>query len=168
MTGSLALFSDPVVIANFASRSDKASAHQESSFAQSFVSEHTSEARSLTISSSPADGGFFYTEAVINGVPIRLMVDTGANTMVLREADAKRAGLPMLDGLRLRTVGGSKQASKTRVAKLTVGEIGLTGIDAVVVGDNLETSLIGIDTLAQLGPIILDGNRLTISAQSGH
>src|SRR5688500_10245493 len=37
--------------------------------------------------------GLFYVEAEINRRPVRLMVDTGASVVALRQSDAERVGL---------------------------------------------------------------------------
>jgi aspartyl protease family protein len=44
-----------------------------------------------------AADGHFYAEAIVNGAPVRFIVDTGATRVALTKADAQRAGLTFTD-----------------------------------------------------------------------
>ena len=126
--------------------------------------DHEDQTAGLLLKRSP--DGFFFATASLNGVPTRLMVDTGANTMVLRKEDADRAGLTSTGSVRMQTVGGEVRARKTRIAAMALGNGEARDVDAVIVDDHIETSLIGTKALAQFGPVILDGTTLAIGPAS--
>src|SRR5690606_7433541 len=44
---------------------------------------------------SASEGGGFHVYGAVNGVPIRFLVDTGASSIVLSPADAKRLGIDL-------------------------------------------------------------------------
>src|SRR5689334_11373173 len=41
-----------------------------------------------------APNGHFFVNALVNGQPVRFLIDTGATTVALTEDDARRAGVP--------------------------------------------------------------------------
>jgi aspartyl protease family protein len=95
----------------------------------------TSSRTSVTLAQ---DGyGHFRTEAYVNGVRVRFLVDTGATLVSLPVAEAQRLGINYLQG----TPGYSQLADGRRVVSyrvilesVTVGDITLYNIDGVVQG----------------------------------
>lgn len=120
----------------------------------------------IVIQSSARTGGFFYVDIDVNTVPTRFLVDTGSNVTVLRATDARNAGLEGRGKLWLRTVGKDVAASRTSIASLALSGSTIANQEAVIVSDELVTSLIGTDTLAQLGPIVLNSGQITIRSQT--
>ncbi len=118
----------------------------------------------LVVKRSPE--GFYFVTASLNGVPTRFMIDTGANTMVIKQADADKAGLVPRGTVRMQTVGGEIRAPKTRIPMMTLGTSEALHVEAVIVGNHLETSLIGTKALAQFGPVILDGPKLALTGRN--
>jgi len=78
--------------------------------------------------------GHFFTDAMINGVPMRFLVDTGASTVVLSAADATRLGIDWRKGRRvtLQTAGGSTAGYMVRFDSVRVGAIELNNVEGVV------------------------------------
>ncbi len=86
-------------------------------------------------------GGHFYTTAVINGVPMRVVVDTGATLVAVSPTAARRAGIDTRRGVR----GTSYTANGTASVVLVV-------LDSVQLGGNVVRQ-VRADVLSQdLGP----------------
>lgn len=99
-------------------------------------------------------GGHFFADGFINDAPIRFMVDTGATTIALSSASAKRIGL---DYRRLgrpgaaNTAGGIVRTYNLKLNKVQIGEITLFNVDAGVIEGNFPSEpLLGMSFLGQL------------------
>lgn len=111
--------------------------------------------------------GLFYATLAINGEPVRFLIDTGSDRMVLRGSDADRAGvretaLPAT----LSTADGVRQARWARLNGLRIGPIAVGPVDAVVTGDEPVASLLGQDVLGRLGQLTIRGDLLTVTSTS--
>ncbi len=107
--------------------------------------------------------GLFYVTAAVNGVPVRFVVDTGANVVVLTRADAAAAGVTgsTAGGRALRTAGGTAAMRWATIERLTIGDHAIADADAAIVGDGgLPHSLLGQSALSRLESVTLRGNRL--------
>lgn len=98
--------------------------------------------------------GHFYVEAEINRQPVRLMVDTGATIVALRESDANAAGIRPRRAdydKPVATANGTAYAAATELDTLAVGEIEIGGVRAMVLPDEqLGISLLGGSFLNRL------------------
>jgi len=112
-----------------------------------------------------ADGrGHFFTEAMVNGVPMRLLVDTGASVVVLSAAEAERAGIEWKKGRRagLQTASGRTSGYVVKLDTLKVGAIELNSIDAVVLEEGPGTvGLLGMSFLNRV-EMKRDGETMTL------
>jgi aspartyl protease family protein len=101
-----------------------------------------------------ADGrGHFVTTGVVNGHSLRFMVDTGATSVVLSGADAKRVGINYLDAPRSvsQTANGLIPVYTVKLDTLKVGDIQVNNVDAIVVeGDRLPMALLGMSFLNRM------------------
>ncbi len=117
------------------------------------------------ISFPATQGGHFVVEALVEGVPIRMMVDTGASTVVLSPADAKRLGID-LDALSFDTVfetaNGIVRGAPVRLRRLVLGPIAMTDVRASVNGTPMRESLLGMSFLNRLSGYEVKGDRLTL------
>lgn len=110
-----------------------------------------------------APDGLFYVTGLVNGVPVRFLVDTGASTIVLTQEDAARAHLtPDADGYRERaeTVGGDTAMAWVVIPDLHVGSVHARALPAAVVRSGLGVSLLGQNWLSQLASLTIAGDRL--------
>ena len=112
-------------------------------------------------------GGLFLTTAHINGVPVPVMVDTGASTVALNSADAGRVGINYASGQRavFRTANGATAAYRVTLASVQLGEIVLTNVAAAVVeggAEQLPIVLLG-STFLQHVDVQRSGDTLTIT-----
>ncbi len=109
--------------------------------------------------------GLFYVNALVNGVRVRFLVDTGASTIVLTPADAGRAGvLPQAAEFHdsAETAGGRTAMARVKLARLVVGPVEQRDVDAAVVGSGLNVSLLGQSWLTQLQSVTISGDRMVL------
>lgn len=109
--------------------------------------------------------GHFHVEAKVNGATVRFLIDTGATSIVLSQADAKRAGLRP-DSLAYTqiasTANGLVQTAPVRLQRIEVGDIAFEEIPATVNGGELDNSLLGMHFLNRLNGFSFEGDRLTL------
>lgn len=113
-----------------------------------------------------APDGHYYLTAEINGVPLRLVVDTGASQVVLSQSDAARAGIDT-SGLfylgRAQTANGTVRTAPVRLESIAVGPIRHEDVRAVVNEGALEQSLLGMDYLQRFSSIEISGGKLVLT-----
>jgi aspartyl protease family protein len=114
---------------------------------------------------SKAPDGLFYITAMVNGAPVRFLVDTGANLVVLTSGDAKRAGIgaqtSQAAGV-MDTASGATAMERVRLQSVDVaGQQGLN-IDAAVMHDGLKVSLLGQSMLSKLGDVTISGDEIIL------
>lgn len=100
----------------------------------------------------PDRQGHYLHQGQINGRSALLMVDTGATSVAMGEAEAGRLGIDYRKGapVQLRTANGTAQGWRTRLDSVRVGEIELAGIEAVVTPQPMPFVLLGNSFLAQV------------------
>lgn len=101
--------------------------------------------------------------AFINNVPVRMVVDTGATSVVLSVADAKRVGVDItkvqFTGTST-TVGGTVRHADIVLPSMRVDSIELLAVHALVVDTN--ESLLGQTFLSRLESYHMQGDILTM------
>jgi aspartyl protease family protein len=99
--------------------------------------------------------GHFYLDGEINFRDVHFMVDTGATAVALRESDAAAAGIRVSKGQfdqPVSTANGVTYAAAVMIDALTVEDIRVTGVRALVLpDDSLSISLLGSSFLNKLG-----------------
>jgi aspartyl protease family protein len=110
--------------------------------------------------------GHFIVNAQLNGQSTSLLVDTGASTVVIREADAARLGV---DTRRLKytvpvqTANGVTYAAHVRLQSIAIGPIRVEGVDALVSKPGaLRENLLGMSFLSRLRSYEFSGEFLTL------
>lgn len=112
-----------------------------------------------------APDGLFYLDARVNGVPVRFLVDTGATTVVLTDADARRAGVAAdiaRSSERAETAGGATAMARVRLASLEAGPARRFDVEACVTGPGLSVSLLGQSWLAQFDSVTITRDRMVL------
>jgi aspartyl protease family protein len=112
-------------------------------------------------------GGTFLTTAYINGVPVQVMLDTGASTVALNRVDARRTGVDYASGRRVvyQTANGPAAAWLVTLGTIQVGEIVVSNVAASVVeggSEQLPVVLLG-STFLQHVDMQRSGDTLTIT-----
>lgn len=97
--------------------------------------------------------GHFIVNALVNGAPLRAIVDTGASTVAINMSDARRAGVNFAGTRRVmvQTAGGPRQALLVRLANVRIWDILVHDVEATVSeADELPVALLGMSFLNQL------------------
>ena len=96
-------------------------------------------------------GGHFITSGAINGQQVRFMVDTGATSIGMSEAEAKRLGIPYKDGqLGLAgTANGNVTMWMVKLASVRIGDVEVRNVDASVIPAPMPYILLGNSFLSR-------------------
>lgn len=111
--------------------------------------------------------GHFAARAEINSTAIlTMMVDTGASTVVLKAADADRAGIDtgaLSFSIPVQTANGTAYTAATRLRSISIGGIEVRDVDALVAKPgSLNESLLGMSFLRRLRSYEISGEFLTL------
>jgi len=97
--------------------------------------------------------GHYWIKAKLNGVPLRLMVDTGATVTALSGDVAEAAGVER-DRLRpdavVETANGTVPAAPARIDELRFGSVVARDLDAIVLPGEGGPNVIGMNVLSRL------------------
>jgi aspartyl protease family protein len=110
--------------------------------------------------------GHFVVKIRVNGTALRMLVDTGASTVVLKPADASRLGI-VVDRLNfsvpVQTANGTTYAAHVRLHSLSLGPINLKNVEALVAKPGtLKDNLLGMSFLSRLRSYEFTGDFLTL------
>lgn len=97
--------------------------------------------------------GHFTVEALVDGVPVRFLVDTGASDVTLSPDDAARIGLNpdrLTFNRPYRTANGIVMGAPVTLSSIRVGPILVRDVAASVNGAPLNASLLGMSFLERL------------------
>jgi hypothetical protein len=110
----------------------------------------------------PYGGGPIVIDALLNGVPLRLLVDTGAERTLISPAALARAGVDVAAGtpVQIRGVTGDAAATLVAVARLDLAgtQVGPLAVIAHALGGENIDGLLGRD--------VLDSFTVTVDAAS--
>ena len=118
------------------------------SMGQSFASSSNSNQKPAVILSADTNGHFF-TQGAINGVPVSFLVDTGATSVAIGAADAKRMNLDFdrASPIAVGTAAGIQKAWRVTFNTVKVGGITLNQVEGFVVEANISPALLGMSFL---------------------
>jgi aspartyl protease family protein len=107
--------------------------------------------------------GHFVTDAAINGNPVRVLVDTGASAIALPGREAQRLGIDYRKGRRgmAQTANGAVAAYGVTLDRVRLGDIELYAVEAVVIEQGLEITLLGMSFLNRV-EMKRDGQLMTL------
>ena len=109
--------------------------------------------------------GHFVIDAVVDGVPVTFLLDTGASEIVLTLDDARQLGfLPqsLEFSQRFRTANGEVRGAPVRLRELRIGQFSLYDLDASVNEAPLAISLLGMSFLDRLDGYRVEDGRLIL------
>jgi aspartyl protease family protein len=105
------------------------------------------------VSLRKADDGHYWADASVQGGRVKFMVDTGASVVALTRTDAKRIGIDV-DALDydwdVRTAGGVVKGASVLLEDVTIGRVRIENVEAIVMPDVLEHSLLGMSFLERM------------------
>ncbi|PHQ67310.1 MAG: TIGR02281 family clan AA aspartic protease [Robiginitomaculum sp.] len=97
--------------------------------------------------------GHFWVEAQVNASSIRFLVDTGASVVALTPLDAQLSGIN-LQTLKytstVNTASGQVMAAPVKLSIVSVGNVSVRDVRAVVINKGLPHSLLGMSYLGEL------------------
>lgn len=94
--------------------------------------------------------GHFYVAGQINGLPVTFLVDTGASTVSVKSALARRLGLPPGRPVAIGTAGGMVQGEEITGQTVLLGGITVREVRVVVLPDMPGEALLGQNVLRHL------------------
>ncbi len=101
-----------------------------------------------------------------NGTSLSLLVDTGASTVVLKPADAERAGIDtaaLSFTTPVSTANGTTFAAPVRLKSVSVGPLEVRDVEALVAQPGaLSENLLGMSFLKRLRSYEFSGDFLTL------
>jgi aspartyl protease family protein len=118
-----------------------------------------------SISFAAGPDGHFYVDAVVEGTPVRFLVDTGATLVVLSPADARRIGFgagELAFTASAETANGTVRFAPVSLRNVELGPFRLTDVAAAVNEADMDRSLLGVSFLSRLGGYDVRGDRLTL------
>lgn len=113
-----------------------------------------------------AGDGHFYADAQIDSRNYHMLVDTGASVVALTGEDARNIGLDWDPGALAPVVqgaGGPVMGVPVTIDDIAVGDFEARNVQAVIIPEGLEVSLLGQSFLRQVPKVDIDGNTLTLS-----
>ncbi|MDO5648061.1 TIGR02281 family clan AA aspartic protease [Paracoccus sp. (in: a-proteobacteria)] len=110
-------------------------------------------------------GGHFHVDAALNGTTVRLMVDTGATTVALGQRDARRIGIDpdtlAYTGIAM-TANGQVPTANVTIREFAIGDIVDRNVRAVVIGGDMDGSLLGMSYLRRFARVSFESDRLIL------
>jgi aspartyl protease family protein len=98
-------------------------------------------------------GGQYATEALVNGMPVRMMIDTGATFVAVSASTASRLGLVPGPGpkWRIKTANGESAASPVTLDAVSFGGLYMKDVQALILAPEAgEANLLGASFLKRL------------------
>lgn len=109
--------------------------------------------------------GHFYADVVVDGVPSRMLVDTGASVIALTGDDAAAAGLhwdPNAVAVVAQGASGPVYGVQTRLSTVTLGNFEARDVDALIIPEGLGISLLGQSFLSTVDTVEIAGDRMVL------
>lgn len=123
--------------------------------------------RSASVVSIPKNSrsGQYHYKGRVNSGYVDFLVDTGASAVALTLTDARKAGVrdsELTYNVPISTAGGRNYAARITLDQVALGGIILRDVEAFVVKEGLETSLLGMTWLGQLQEVKATPNALLL------
>jgi aspartyl protease family protein len=103
--------------------------------------------------------------AMVNGAPVRFLVDTGASRVTLTAEDARAAGFgpgELVFNQRSQTANGLTREAPVTLREIRIDRLSIDNVSAAV-NENLTVSLLGMSFLKRLKSFEMRDGSLTIS-----
>ena len=97
-----------------------------------------------------ARDGHFHIDGVIQGAPVRFLIDTGASTVSISQALAARIGLDCEISTTFHTANGSVQGCSSRVSELEFGPFRISNAAVAILPNLSSEALLGMNALRQV------------------
>jgi len=122
----------------------------------------TAERQSVSLTADAR--GHFSAAGSLNGYPMSFLVDTGATSIAISAAEARRIGLDYRAGqtVGVGTAAGMVPAWRVKFNTVKVGSITLNHVDGLVVESGLNVALLGMSFLNRMD-MKRDGQTMTLT-----
>lgn len=89
-------------------------------------------------------GGHYWVEGSVKGESVRFLVDTGATSVAMNEAQAQRLNIDFKQGTptHVNTASGITQGWQVKLPHVSIGGIEVVGVDAVVLEGGFPTEVL--------------------------
>lgn len=117
---------------------------------------------------SRAADGHFYADVDVDGRSYSMLVDTGASVVALTAQDADSMGVRWDPGdlqYVARGAGGPVQGTHATIDRMRVGDIEVSNVQAVVIPEGLDVSLLGQTYLARVANVSIAGDAMTLAGE---
>lgn len=97
--------------------------------------------------------GHYWATARVNGSAVKFLVDTGATMISLTRRDARKIGVntdTLVRNVDVRTAAGRMKAGTVMIDRIEIDGVVLEDVQAVVLEEGLEYSLLGMSFLNRL------------------
>jgi aspartyl protease family protein len=111
--------------------------------------------------------GHFWADGEVDGHPVRFLIDTGATSVFLTSADARNLGIDpatLSYSQAVTTANGPAHAAPVKLGEITVGGAQVADVQAFVIDNGLETSLLGMSFLGRLTKFEATQDTLTLKS----
>lgn len=119
------------------------------------------------VSIGQSANGHFQVNAYVDGQRIHFLIDTGASTIVLTQADAQKAGININDlsySVPISTANGRAMAATVRLPEIRIGNIVRYNLRALIAKDGqLESSLLGMNFMNSLSSYTVKRDHLIMA-----
>jgi aspartyl protease family protein len=112
--------------------------------------------------------GHFYAPTQVNGMAVNMLVDTGASVIALTGADALAAGVHWDESAIqpvARGASGDVFGVPVRLREVAIGGMTQRNVQAIIVPQGLDVSLLGQSYLSRLRTVEINGDTMQLSAQ---
>ena len=113
------------------------------------------------------DDGHFYATVSVEGRDYRFLVDTGATIVALTGPDAQAMGFEWSDS-DLKPIGrgasGDVRGVPVRIDRLEIAGIEARSVDAAIIPEGLDTSLLGQSVLSQFPDVAIHGDEMSLGS----
>ena len=110
--------------------------------------------------------GHYRADAKVNGVQMRLLVDTGASMVLLPFEGIEKVGVDpkkLNYSVPVSTANGRSSVAPIRIGSITIGDIQVSDVTAAVAQPGaLKMGLLGMSFLDQLNETVFQGDRLIL------
>jgi aspartyl protease family protein len=117
---------------------------------QPYVSKSSGNVSTVKLSADA--NGHYMANGTVNGAAVRFLVDTGATMIALPASVARQAGIRYSNAPRgtVQTAGGPTNAFRVKLDTVSIGDVTLNNIDAVVLERGLTVPLLGMTFLSRM------------------
>mgnify|MGYP006377048053 CR=1 FL=1 len=124
---------------------------------------HGGEAQNTSLTADSRGRGHFITTGTVNGATVRFMVDTGATSIALGAADARRANVSTANArqVMVQTANGVTQAWLVTLSTVRVGDVTLNEVEGIVHQHDMPIALLGMSFLNRM-EMKRDGQTMTL------